>query len=85
MILRKTSGSQRFFGLLSQAGNGLTYRGALSYGYETELMSYGDDEERNQVGCLSQIADEAGHLVLELPEPIFESAHDVIELMLRTH
>lgn len=80
LTIYKSTGSQRFFGLLYPAGTGLTYRGAGHYGYETEFRFYGDEADRDQVGCLSKIAGEPGHLVLELPEPVFESAHNVIEL-----
>ncbi len=83
LTIFKSTGSQRFFGLLYPAGTGLTYRGAGHYGYETEFNFYGDEADRDQVGCLSKIAGEPGHLVLELPEPVFESAHNVIELKRR--
>ncbi len=83
LTIAKTSGSQRFFGLLFAAGNGLAYRGALHYGYETGLKFpyYGDDEERDQVGCLSALDSGATRLVLELPMPYYESVHDVIEMV----
>lgn len=77
----KTSGSQRFFGQLFAAGNGLAYKGALHYGYETEPKNYGDDEKRDQVGCLSALDASGRHLVLELPMPYYESEHDVIEMV----
>ncbi len=80
MVIRKTSGSQRFLGFLSEAGDSLAYRGALSYGYEEQMKLYGQDNERNQVGCLSAVDPDMNHFVLELPEPVFESFHDVIEL-----
>ena len=81
LIIRKNSGSQRFFGLLFPAGNGMAYRGALGYGYETELKYYGGDEKRNQVGCLSAVGPDMDHFILEMPEPVFESEHNVIELV----
>ncbi len=81
LTIAKTSGSQRFFGLLFAAGNGLAYRGALHYGYETGFKYYGDDEKRDQVGCLSALDARGQHLVLELPEPYYESEHDVIEMV----
>jgi len=81
LTISKTSGSQRFFGLLFAAGNGLAYRGALHYGYETEFKYYGDDEKRDQVGCLSALDARGQHLVLELPMPYYESEHDVIEMV----
>ncbi|HHS82693.1 MAG TPA: DUF4893 domain-containing protein [Devosia sp.] len=83
LVIRKTSGSQRFLGVLVPAGEGYAYKGALSYGYESVSKLYGEDPERNQVGCLSATGDGPDHLVLEMPAPRFESVHDVIE-MLRT-
>ena len=78
LTIRKTTGSQNFFGVLVPAGNGLSYSGALNYGYESVHKLYGEDEERNQVGCLSAKDKNMNRLVLELPEPKFESVHDVI-------
>ena len=80
LVIRKTSGSQRFLGFLTKAGDSLAYKGALSYGYEDQMKLYGQEAERNQVGCLSAIGPDMDHFVLELPEPAFESVHDVIEL-----
>ncbi|VAW22576.1 hypothetical protein MNBD_ALPHA12-475 [hydrothermal vent metagenome] len=81
LTILKSSGSQRFSGDLFAAGNGLAYRGALHYGYESEPKYYGEDEQRDQVGCLSALDANARHLVLELPEPYYESEHDVIEMV----
>lgn len=78
--IRKVTGSQNFFGILEPYGAVWTYQGAGTYGYEEELRFYGDDEERNQVGCLSAVTKGNQHFVLELPFPQFESFHDVIEL-----
>ncbi|MCF6302888.1 MAG: DUF4893 domain-containing protein [Devosiaceae bacterium] len=83
LVIRKTSGSQRFLGLLKQGGDGLAYRGALSYGYEDTMTLYGQNQERNQVGCVSALNSNMDHFVLELPQPVFESVHDVIELKRR--
>lgn len=83
LVIRKTSGSQRFFGLLAPAANGLAYKGALHYGYEDISKFYGQDSERNQVGCFSAIDESMNHFVLELPAPKFESVHDVIEFKRR--
>jgi hypothetical protein len=77
-VVEKTSGSQRFTGSLTPAGGGLIYVGALHYGDE-EPIRYDQDAERNQIGCLQQVAGEAKRFVLELPSPKFESVHDVIE------
>lgn len=81
LVIRKTSGSQRFMGVLVPAGEGYAYKGALSYGYESVSKLYGEDPERNQVGCLSATGDGPDHLVLEMPAPHFESVHDVIEMV----
>lgn len=78
LVLQKTSGSQNFKGSLTPSGNAFTYRGALHYGYEDRPGAYGVDPERDQVGCLSVVG-QPGHLMLELPQPRFESDHDVIE------
>lgn len=78
--LRKVTGSQNFFGLLTPTEGGFTYRGAAHYGYEPEVRFYGADPERDQVGCLNKLNAEGSHLVLELPMPLVESDHDLIEL-----
>lgn len=83
LVIRKTTGSQRFLGLLKQGGNGVAYRGALSYGYEPVMTLYGQDTQRNQVGCISAIGSDLSQLILELPQPVFESVHNVIELKRR--
>lgn len=76
----KTSGSQRFSGDLTPSAGGLFYRGALHYGDE-QPIAYGSDAERNQVGCLYQVAGKPRRYLLELPSPQFESTHDVIEMI----
>lgn len=78
--LRKITGSQNFFGTLTPTPSGFTYRGAAHYGYEPEVRFYGQDPGRDQVGCLNKIDATGTHLALELPMPVFESDHDVIEL-----
>ena len=78
--IRKITGSQNFFGILRPQGGVYTYQGASTYGYEDQVRMYGDDEERNQVGCLSAVTKDNRHFVLELPFPRLESFHDVIEL-----
>ncbi|MCB9992375.1 MAG: DUF4893 domain-containing protein [Hyphomicrobiaceae bacterium] len=78
--IRKTTGSQNFFGTLRKQNDLFTYQGASSYGYENGVRLYGEDEERNQVGCLSAVTKGNRHFILELPFPKFESYHDVIEL-----
>lgn len=82
LTVRKVTGSQNFFGVMypvSDTDGVLFYKGASHYGYEDQIRMYGDDEERNQVGCMSAINTKAGHFVLELPRPQFESTHDLIE------
>ncbi len=77
----KTTGSQRFSGSLEPGGDALFYRGALHYGDE-QPIDYDADAERNQVGCLYSVAgDGPRRYRLELPSPLFESTHDVIELV----
>lgn len=77
----KLSGSQRFSGTLHASGDAVFYRGALHYGDE-KPMAYGKSDERDQVGCLYPVPDdEAARYRLELPSPLFESTHDVIELI----
>ncbi len=78
--IRKVTGSQNFFGVLRPQGAVWAYQGAGTYGYEEQVRLYGDDPERNQVGCLSAVTKGNQHFVLELPFPQFESFHDVIEL-----
>jgi len=82
LLIRKTSGSQQFSGMLYPGESGVAYRGAGHYGDE-QPRAYGDDPEQNDVGCLSGVVGGAGHYVLELPEPQRESLHDVIELKRR--
>lgn len=76
--IAKVTGSQNFTGTLfpGEAGSGLIFRGASHYGDEGP-RDYGDDPERDEVGCFSAAGN--GHFVLELPFPVLESAHDVIE------
>lgn len=76
--IEKTSGSQRFSGDLVPTAQAMFYRGALSYN-DDPALAYGEDPERNQVGCLYQAGN--GSYRLELPSPLFESVHDVIELI----
>jgi hypothetical protein len=77
-FVEKTSGSQRFSGYLSPGDGGLIYVGSLHFGDE-EPTTYGQNAERNQVGCFQQVLGELDRFVLELPSPQFESVHDVIE------
>jgi hypothetical protein len=79
LTLRKTSGSQRTFGTLTKSGDGLLYRGALHYSDENPVM-YDGASERDQVGCLLKDYEDGNRFVLELPQPAFESFHDVLEL-----
>lgn len=79
--VRKITGSQNFFGVLMPAGDGYAYKGASTYGYEDQVLFYGDDATRDQVGCLSAVGEGQKHFVLELPAPPVESYHDVIEFV----
>ena len=79
--IEKTTGSQRFSGILRPAGQAVFYRGALHYGDERP-MAYDADPERNQVGCIYRVSGTGPEVYrLELPLPLFESTHDVIELV----
>ena len=80
LVIKKTTGSQNFMGVLVPAGEGLSYSGALNYGYEKIYKLYGQDKSRNQVGCLNAIDKDITSLILEMPEPEFESFHDIILL-----
>lgn len=81
LVLHKTTGSQRTLGVLIEgAQGGLSYRGALYYGYE-EPLSYASAEDRDQAGCLSAIATDDNRLLLELPDPYYESDFDLLELV----
>ncbi len=77
--IEKLTGSQRLSGTLTPAGDGLAYRGALHYREEAP-RPYEGVSERDQVGCLVRQFEDGGSLILELPYPRFESAHDVLEL-----
>lgn len=78
--IEKTSGSQRFNGDLIPVGQALFYQGAGHYN-DDPLLSYGEDPEQNQVGCLYRVGGGDGQYRLELPFPLRESTHDVIELV----
>lgn len=82
--VRKLTGSQNFEGMLLASGDqsgSLIYRGASYYGYEGPGRAYGDDPARDQVGCFNAVAGDDAHFVLELPFPMVESVHDVIEFV----
>jgi len=78
--LAKVTGSQNFSGTLTPAGDGLVYKGASNYGYESPHR-YGDDPDDDQVGCMYGVADNPRHYMLELPSPLLESLHDIIEFV----
>jgi len=78
-VIEKTSGSQRFTGTLTPSGDALFYQGALHYN-DDPAGTYGLDPDMNQVGCLYKVKDRAVYR-LENPYPLFESTHDVIELI----
>jgi hypothetical protein len=79
-VIEKLTGSQRFKGDLLPSDGSLFYWGALHYGDE-EPVAYGADPERNQVGCLQRLEGKPVRYRLEMPFPLFESTHDVIELV----
>ena len=78
--LAKVTGSQNFSGMLAPAGDGLLYKGASNYSYERPHR-YGDDPDDDQVGCMYGVADNPRHYMLELPSPLLESLHDIIEFV----
>ena len=78
-VIEKTSGSQRFTGTLTPSGDALFFQGALHYN-DDPAGRYGADPEMDQVGCLYKVKDQAIYR-LEKPYPLFESTHDVIELI----
>ncbi len=80
IVIKKTTGSQNFMGILTPSEDGYVYSGAKNYGYEKIYKLYGDDKERNQVGCLNALNKEMTSFVLELPSPKLESYHDIILL-----
>ncbi len=77
--IEKTSGSQRFTGTLTPSFGALFYQGALHYN-DDPALAYGENDDMNQVGCLYKVKD-AGSYRLENPFPLYESTHDVIELV----
>jgi hypothetical protein len=77
--IEKLTGSQRFTGDLYMQETGVAYRGASHYGYE-EPRQYEGTTDRDQVGCIYESNAVPGTLLLELPQPHFESTHDIIEL-----
>lgn len=79
-VIEKLTGSQRFKGTLAPAGGGVLYYGALHYGDE-QPKPYGEDVERDQVGCIVEIPGTPSRYRLELPAPYFESTMDIIELV----
>lgn len=78
-VLHKATGSQRSMGRLYRlTEERLLYLGALHYAYETPIR-FGDNPSRNQMAVLSRLDD--GRLRLEFPEPLVESAFDILELV----
>lgn len=79
LFLQKPTGSQRKRGLLMQMdGKRMLYRGTSYYSYN-EPKPYGEDPETDEAGILAVVS--ADRLRLELPQPVLESKHDVIELV----
>ena len=82
LFIEKLTGSQRFTGTLFYTEDGVSYRGASHYGYE-EPREYAGDTDRDQVGCVFEVLGDPTSLILELPQPHFESTHDIIQLRLK--
>lgn len=78
-FIEKTSGSQRFTGTFDAADGGLFYHGVLHYNNDP-VGTYGADPGMDQVGCLYKLAGQDVYR-LEKPYPLYESLHDVIELV----
>ena len=76
--LHKTTGSQRSLGRLYRlTEERLLYLGALHYAHDAPIR-FGDNPSRNQMAVLFRLDD--GRLRLEFPEPVAESAFDILEL-----
>ncbi|MBK1795578.1 DUF4893 domain-containing protein [Devosia sp. WQ 349] len=80
--IEKLTGSQRFLGTLHSNDSGsVFYKGALNYQNEPEPIFYGNDAERDQVGCVLLISATSPRYRMELLLPLYESTFDVIELV----
>ena len=80
--IEKLTGSQRFLGTIHDNEDGAVfYKGAISYQTDDMGFWYGENAERDQVGCIYQIAGKSPRYRLELPLPLYESTFDVIELV----
>ncbi len=79
-VIEKTSGSQRFSGVLyaADAPGEYVYIGASTI-WDEPRREYGDNVNDNQIGLLRRLG--PSWLVLELPRPRRESNHDWIELV----
>ncbi|MEP6784391.1 MAG: DUF4893 domain-containing protein [Sphingomonadales bacterium] len=78
--LSKTSGSQRFVGLLFHGGDRHeTFLGTAMLGDEIRSLQYGRDPDRDMVGAVERIGPQRWRLIL--PYPRFESTLDIVELV----
>lgn len=79
LVIRKTSGSQRFIGRLWLEPDEMSYiyLGA-TFVNDDQPVAYNTDPKENSVGRLYRIGE--GRLRLELPDPYYESTLDVFEL-----
>lgn len=80
LMIKKTSGSQRFIGRLWREADALSYVYlGTTYVNDDQPIAYNTSPQENSVGRLFRISD--GRLRLELPKPHYESNLDVIELV----
>lgn len=78
--LSKTTGSQRFTGLVFHGGDrNEMFLGTMSFGDEKRSLQYGRDPDRDMAGIVERIGPQRWRLLL--PYPRFESTLDVMELV----
>lgn len=80
LVIKKTSGSQRFIGRLWLEPNEASYVYlGTTFVNDDQPIAYNTDPKENSVGRLYRIGQ--GRLRLELPDPYYESTLDVFELV----
>lgn len=80
LIIEKTTGSQRFRGLLyPDSDRRLVYVGTQAWGDEKGFPTYGAQAERDESGALERIGD--NHWRLVIPFPKQESQLNIIEIV----
>lgn len=80
LIIEKTSGSQRFRGLLyPDTDKRLVYVGTQAWGDEKGYPAYGAQAERDESGVLERLGDDRWRLVI--PWPKQESQLNIIEIL----